>query len=56
MVQAQATKQYWEGQYDALIDCARIMRIHKSEKHLIAAIETKARLIATQKLTPEDTK
>lgn len=51
------SRQYWEGQYDALTRCARILRriadqnpTSEQLKRLAAAIETKARLTAINKL------
>lgn len=50
-------RQYWEGQYDALTHCARILRQIANQnptsqqlKRLASAIETKARLTAINKL------
>jgi len=51
------SRQYWEGQYDALVDCTRILRKLANQpqsteqlNRLAAAIETKARLLAFNKL------
>ena len=52
-----SSRQYWEGRYDALVYCARILRQLADQnpnsqplKRLAAAIETKARLTAINKL------
>jgi hypothetical protein len=58
-----ATRQYWQGQYDALRHCARVLRgaadrITATEqmKRLASAMDTKARLTAIRKLgeNPDD--
>lgn len=58
---SRATKQYWEGQYDALTYCARVLR-HISDqnptseqlKRLARAIEIKATLMGHNKLGHND--
>lgn len=54
------SRQYWEGQYDALTYCARILKqivdqnpTSQKLKRLASAIETKARLTAINKLEGE---
>lgn len=50
------TRQYWQGQYDAFMQCARVLRKAAANtpalelNRLAAALETKARLTAENKL------
>ena len=55
-----ASRQYWEGQYDALAHCARVLKdladqnpTSQQLKRLATAIETKAHLTAINKLNFE---
>ena len=57
----QGSRQYWEGQWDALTYCARVVRSMADQnptseqlKRLAMAIETKARMTATNKLGDKD--
>lgn len=65
-MRSQGTRQYWEGQWDALRYCASVLRSIADQnpdseqlKRLASAIETKAQLTAACKLgkyTNEDNK
>jgi hypothetical protein len=53
----QGTRQYWQGQWDALTQCARVLRnfadrnpTSQQLRRLATAIETKACLLAAKKL------
>lgn len=54
------SRQYWEGQYDALVDCSRMLRHAATQtltpqqlKLLAEAIATKARLMSVNKQLDE---
>ena len=55
-MKSRATRQYWDGYYDALAHCSRLIRTASKTdmtaqqmKQLAAAIETKARSIMVDK-------
>ena len=60
-MQSRSTRQYWDGQWDALRHCATVIRrlaetnpTPEQLNRLALAIETKARLTATYKLGKTD--